>query len=323
MKYIKYDPKNLASFDDEWMPHAYSNDWWSIGGILYDKDENIYSYQLVFLSLFMKTYILRIGLMTMTDHSTNKHYLRQIPSIVEGSLTVDSSQVGFAGIGSIRRYPEGFLVNAKQTGLSFELDVKNGKGPYRSGDDGIMSIRLDETQDSIFSYTFHDMPTIGKINIEGKEVELTGRSFFKRQGGEYNLMNRDNNYESIVLNFYSGDQMYVQVYPRVNNSYATLFRDGQSYLLEDFDFEPISSVTIDGAVYSNKWRFVLDQKEYMIEPITIGFSNTNFYEQASYIKDAADNIVGRAFTSSLIRARNEIDTSTLRENLLKVYEINK
>lgn len=322
MKYIKYDPKNLASFDEEWMPHAYSNDWWTVGGILYDEKENIYSYGLVFMSLFMKTYILRIGIMTFTDHSKGKHYLRQIPSIVEGSLEVSSSSAVFSGIGSILRRPEGFSIKARQTGISFDLNIENGKGPIRSGHDGIMNIGSGEMHDSIFSFTLQDMPTVGIANLDGREVNLTGRSFLKRQGGEYNLMHRVNNYESMILNFYSGDQMYVQIYPRINTTYATLYRNGETFLFEDFMVEPMSHVILDGMEYSDKWKFTLDGEQYSIEPITKGYDNINFYEQASFIKDPSGNVVGRAFAVSQIRARNEIDTNTIRENLLKVYEIN-
>lgn len=46
---IKYLGKDHGDFEQEWLAHKGASEWWYATGLLNDKDENLYSYQIVLI----------------------------------------------------------------------------------------------------------------------------------------------------------------------------------------------------------------------------------------------------------------------------------
>ena len=76
---IPYREKTHGSFDEEWVAHHHSNDWWYITGYLskVNRPESLYSYQFTVINPrhFGKVfYVLHLA---FTDMQTGEHFLER------------------------------------------------------------------------------------------------------------------------------------------------------------------------------------------------------------------------------------------------------
>ena len=66
MKKIPYNPDSLESFDKEWLLHKKCKEWWYATGILFDNEQNMYSYQYTMISLVFGPATVSLGTVSYT-----------------------------------------------------------------------------------------------------------------------------------------------------------------------------------------------------------------------------------------------------------------
>ncbi len=306
MKNIKidYNLDNLQSFDKEWLIHKKCKEWWYATGILFDDEKNMYSYQYTLLHINFGIVTAKIAMMALTDYKNKRHYYLQTPANKSAPVTVNENEASIGNIASAKKSEKGINIILNHKSFSLDLFAHYGKGAFWHCDNGKLQMGIPGKKETTLYYSYTNMPTEGKLILNGKEIHLKGKTWFDKQGGTYNIVNTQTHWEWFSLRFFDEEEAMLFTFPQNNPPYydgTFISKEGVSHRLNNYKLKQTASTTFGGLKWSSGWELHMEEKEkdYVIEPVQGGHMNFAYFEQLCYIKNMQGEIVGYAFAELL------------------------
>ena len=303
MEQIKYDVNNLRDFDTEWLLHKKCSEWWYATAILKDEENNLYSCQYTFLRMrlfpFLKPFIL---MMAITDFQTKEHYYTQKFTLSKKNIVINKEKV-ICNNASVVKNENGMALKCTGDKFSYDLILDYGKGAFWHCDNGKLFMGINDECETTFYYSYTNMPTKGTINLNDKEIKVTGTTWFDKQGGTFNFLNIHTHWEWFSMRFDDNEEIMLFNFPQQNYSDGTYIKkDKTSTRLNNYVMEPIDFTQRNGYKFSCGWKLKIPNikdEEYKIILIIDGQLNLAYFEQLCYIYDSFDKLVGMCFVELL------------------------
>jgi predicted secreted hydrolase len=316
----EYNIEKLGSFDDEWVYHKGCQDWWYATGYFSDADGNRYSYQFTILNLKVGIFNPLAVMIALTDFQTGKHHYRQNVSLGHGALQVTKKMVSFKNIASAEKLADGMHVKTNHSSFQLDLNLDYGKGAFWHCDNVKLQMGLPDKKETTYYYSYTNMPTKGILKLNGKEIPVTGKSWFDKQGGSYTL-GKSTSWEWFSLRFYDDEEMMLFKFPVTGYQDGTFIsKDGKRERLNNYKIKTAKFVEVDGSKFSAGWDlFVPGKKEekYVITPMMDGCMNLAYFEELCTITNFEGKEVGMCFVELLphLYDNNPTDKSNLFKNI--------
>ena len=303
MKQINYNVNKLENFDTEWLLHKKCSEWWYSTSILRDNQNNLYSCQYTFLRMrllpFLKPYIL---MSAITDFQTKKHYYTQEFTLSKKNIEIDKDKV-LCNNANVFKDKNKMIIESIGNKFSYKLNLEYGKGPYWHCNNGKLYMGIENEKQTTFYYSYTNMPTTGTINLNGKEIEVKGSTWFDKQGGTFNFMNIHTHWEWFSLRFYDNEEIMLFNFPQQNYCDGTYIKSNlTSNRLNNYSMEPIKFTEKDGYKFSCGWKLKIPKikdENYKIIPIIDGQMNLAYFEQLCHIYNKDNEEVGMCFVELL------------------------
>lgn len=323
MSKIKYDVNNLKSFDVEWGIHEKCKEWWYATGTLHDDDGNMYSYQFTLLHLNFGIITPKIIMAAFTDLQSGRHYYLQKTQMFSNKITINDKRVAYEGVASVEKKTDHMQVELSHKDFKLSLKAQYGKGAFWHCDNGKLQMALPREKETTLYYSYTNMPTTGKLTLNGKTINVKGKTWFDKQGGTYSLTKRETNWEWFSLRFYDDEEMMLFTFPQSNYQDGTyITADGKRERLNSYEIKTTKVIEKIGMKWSSGWSLHLPGKKeetYTITPIVEGNMNFAYFEELCWIKNSKGTVVGLCFVELLAGVLNEKNSQKI-SNLFKSIE---
>lgn len=302
------------SFEDEFLTHKQCSEWWYCTGYLQDNKEGMFGYQFTLAKIRIFGIKFHILICSVTDFQTGQHYNIQTPVFFGKGVTTmaDKLSLGERAIFTFSQNEHSSKghMSLHMKGDEFCLDVEMNaiKPPVWHCDDGALQMGiLNDPKERTYYYSFTNLATRGKLVILGEEYNnLTGKTWFDRQGGTYSLTDPRCSWEWFSLRFFDNTETMLFAFPQ-NDYYdgTRIEADGTYRRLNDYKLEATEVITFEGKEFSNRWNLTMNGRKYTITPKAKGMFNVFFFELLAEIKDEEENLVGYGFVELLPGVRNK------------------
>ena len=304
MQKRKYDPINHGTFDEEWGIHERNKEWWYATGIMYDADKNMYTYQYTLLHINLGIITAKVLMLALTDYKNGKHHYLQVPIARKHNLTINEREVSVPGIMEAHKTDTGINIKLKHRSFSLDAMAEYGKGAVWHCEDGKLQMGIPGAKETTLYYSYPHMPTRATLVLDGKTIELTGTTWFDKQGGTYSLTNYSTNWEWFSLRFFDDEEIMLFTFPQNEPPYfdGTYIRaDGSYERFNEYEIKQTKTVEHKGLRWSAGWTLHTGIKDgdYTIEPVQEGHMNFAYFEELCSVRNAAGELVGYAFAELL------------------------
>lgn len=139
--------------------------------------------------------------------------------------------------------------------------------------------------------------------LDGKELHVTGKSWFDRQGGPYTIENPLVNWEWFSMRFFDDEEIMLFAFPQDNYFDGTHISKDSSYKrLNDYTITPHGFTKAGGYKFSYGWTLHIPgvkDEDYILTPVADGQFNLFFFELIAEIRNKKDEKVGYAVVELL------------------------
>jgi len=304
MKKIKYDAINHGDFKTEWGIHSNCREWWYATGIMFDEENNMYSYQYTLLHLAFGFLVPKVGMVALTDYKNNRHYYLQQTFFTNRKIIINENEASIKDMALAKKQKDGMKIDLYHKDFSLDLLCDYGKGEIWHCDNGLLQMGIEDKNATTLYYSWTNMPTAGTLTINGKQIKLKGKTWFDKQGGPYNMANMKCHWEWLSLRFFDEEEMMLFTFPhnQVPEYDGTFIaKDGTYHRLNNYTINSLGVTEYKGLKWSCGWKLHVEEKEkdYLIEPLQEGHMNFAYFEELCSIKNSKGKIVGYAFAELL------------------------
>jgi len=310
MKKIAYDPDNLKNFEKEWGIHKGCREWWYATGILFDSEGNMYSYQYTLLHLAFGPFIPKVAMVALTDYKEKRHYYLQTRAGKGVKVFISENEASVSNVASARKEKDGIEIKLSHKDFTLDLMCGYGKGSIWHCEEGKLQMGIADKKATTIYYSWTNMPTTGVLKIGDKEIKLSGKTWFDKQGGTYNMANMKCHWEWFSLRFFDDEEMMLFTFPhneipQFDGTYIK--KDGSYERLTDYTISSLNTTEYKGLLWSSGWKLHVNVKEedYIIEPLQEGHMNFAYFEELCCIKNSKGEEVGYAFAELLPGVLNQ------------------
>jgi len=315
-----YDLTNLKSFDEEWLLHKDCSDWWYATGILHDDQNNMYSFQFTFLRMRISQLVQPFILMlAITDFQTGKHYYNQKTAIFNCGIEINKDKVAWKKNGVIKD-STGMAITGFGSNFSFNLKTEYGKGAFWHCENGKLQMAIPKDRETTYYYSYVNMPTSGKIELDGKVIEVSGKTWFDKQGGTFNFLDIKTHWEWFSMRFNDNEEIMLFSFPQSNYGDGTYIKeDGKVQRVNNYQTKPLNFVDTNGYKFSSGWEITIPgikEENYTVLPVMEGQLNLAYYEQLCKVLNKEKEQVGFCFVELLPGVYNKkIDNKLLTKKV--------
>ena len=235
----------------------------------------------------------------ITDFQTKKHYYTQEFTLLRKNIEIDKNKV-VCNKANVFKNKNNMIIESIGDKFSYKLTLEYGKGPYWHCDKGKLYMGIEDKKQTTFYYSYTNMPTTGIINLNGKEIEVTGSTWFDKQGGIFDFMDIHTHWEWFSLRFYDNEEIMLFNFPQQNYCDGIYIkRNLTSNRLNNYSMKPIRFIEKNGYKFSCGWNLKIPQikdESYKIIPIMDGQMNLAYFEQ---LCDIYNKEVGMCFVELL------------------------
>ena len=302
IKKTDYNINNLESFDKEWLYHRKCQDWWYATGYVDDEDGNRYSYQFTILSLYTSGAHIITCMNALTDFQTKEHHYCQFPTFFSKNLKVSENEVSFRNLAGATKTDKGIHIHTKGKFFELDVDTEYNKGAFWHCDNGRLQMAEEGDLQTTYYYSYTNLPTTGTLKYKGKELKVTGKTWFDKQGGTFSL-GLEHGWEWFSLRFYDDEEMMLFYFP--GNKYhdgTYIDKNANRSRLNQYSITTTKSVDVTipqgTSQFSAGWELYtpgLKEEHYTITPILDGAINFAYFEELCSIKNQAGKEVGLCF----------------------------
>ncbi len=293
-----------GTFNEEWMAHKKSQDWWYCTGFLHDAEGTLYSYQFTILRLYtfkIRPYLL---MMALTDFEAGRHYYYQTISFTAKHFRLTTEEVAYGDLARVVKGESGMKLTMQHKRFSMDLDLDYGKGAVWHCDAGNLKMGLESKRHWTQYYSYPNMPTEGILTLRGKQLRVRGKTWFDKQYGPFPVLDRYAHWEWFSLRFDDEEEIMLFSFPQdsyVDGTY--MMKDASSRRLNNYTIEATEFTKPDGrTTYASAWKVTMPgakEENYTIKPLLEGQMNMGYYELPAGIYNAADERVGLCFVELL------------------------
>lgn len=305
---IPYRGAEHGSFEEEWLSRKGASEWWYATGVLHDESGTLYSYQVVLIKACLGIMTPWFTQLALTNFETGKHYYYEHKQRNDKGVTVNETTASHEGTLSIVKGAQRMTIIGNADVFSFELDCDYGKGAFWHCDNGLLKMGTETTKETTLYYSYPKMPTRGTITLDGKTLNVTGESWFDKQGGPYRLTEGDRHWEWFSLRFFDGEQIMLFSYPQHGYVDGTYIMADHAERLNHYTIQEEQIIEVDGLKYASGWTLNapgVKQECYTIRPIMEGQRNGVYFEQLCDVLNADGEKVALCFVELLPGVRNK------------------
>ncbi len=305
-----------ASMDEEFLAHRKGAEWWYNTGYLNDESGRMFGFQFTLAKIKIFGIKFHMLLTSLTDFETGKHFYEQKTAFFGKGITVAANRVAFGDraelVFSENKVASKGHMELRMIGKNYSLTLQMNavKPPVWHCEEGVLKMGLlDDPRQKTYYYSYTNLASNGKLTLGDREFNLTGKSWFDKQGGTYTITNRWVNWEWFSMRFFDGEEIMLFSFPQ-DNYYDGTFIDksGKYRRLNNYTIEPLDFTKAGGYKFSNGWKLTMKDvkdEEYTITPKIDGQFNLFFFELLAEIKDKNGQLVGYSVTELLPGVYNE------------------
>jgi predicted secreted hydrolase len=302
-----------TTFDDVWLTHKKCSEWWYCTGYFECGSGEFFAYQ--FTLAHVRIYGIRFMILicSVTDLKENKHYNTQTPIFFGKGVTATADTLAVEGKVNVTLAPnthssKGRIRLQMNSGAySLDVEMEAVKPPVWHCDKGVLQMGIPGDKERTFYYSLTNLASKATLAIGGKTFkDLSGKTWFDRQGGTYTLTDPRTCWEWFSLRFFDNTEAMLFAFPQDGYCDGTFIEaDGTYRRLNEYSLEATDVITFEGKKFSNGWSLVMNGNKYTITPKTDGMFNVFFFELLADILDASGKTVGFCFVELLPGVRNK------------------
>lgn len=217
--------------------------------------------------------------------------------------------IGVDGQAEIRFREQNLEINITTKDYSLSLDMNAVKSPVWHCDNGVLRMGLDDPKQTTYYWSYTNLRATGKLVLGNKEFKVSGKAWFDRQGGTYNIINRWTHWEWFSMRFFDNEEVMLFSFPQSHYQDGTFIsKDGKYKRLNDYDIVPLGFTEAGGHKFSLGWKVKMKDvkdEEYTIIPKMDGQLNLTYYELLADVKDKKGDTVGYCVVELLPGVYNE------------------
>jgi predicted secreted hydrolase len=282
--------------EDEFLCHKNGSEWWYCTGYLSEESGRLYSFQFTLAKVLVYGMKMNLLMTAQSDFETGKHYYSQLAIFFGKNLTITAEKIGVNGRAEIKFSERKLELSITAKDYALFLDMNAVKPPVWHCDNGVLKMGIDDPKETTYYWSYTNLATSGKLVLGNKEIKVSGKAWFDRQGGTYNIINRWTHWEWFSLRFFDDEEAMLFSFPHDNYQDGTFIdKSGNSRRLNDYQIKPVGFTEAGGKKFSFGWQVEMKDvkdKEYTIIPKMDGQLNLTYYELLADIKDKDGNIVG-------------------------------
>ena len=180
--------------------------------------------------------------------------------------------------------------------FSFELELKNGKGSFWHCDNGVLKMGSEDCAETTLYYSYTNMPTTGTLTIGDKTMNVTGKSWFDKQGGKFNIVDPSTHWEWFSLRFDDNEEMMLFAYPQSKYYDGTYIpKEGKEQRLNNYKLTPLTIEVIDEIKFATSWELHIPgmkEEQYTLVPVGEKVRTSFMLELLCYIYNSRKEVVG-------------------------------
>ena len=298
------------SMDEEFLCHKKSPEWWYSTGYMHNEDGRLFSYQFTLADI--RIYGLRFNILitVLTDFETGKHHYSQESIFFGKDVIITPDRVGVDGKAEMTFSTEKLALKMTGADYAVVMDLSVVKPRVWHCDRGKLKMGIDENFTYYWSYT--NLALSGEVVLDGKVHKVSGKGWFDKQGGPYNLIERRTQWEWFSLRFFDNEEIMLFSFPQVGYKDGTYIEESGYYSrLNDYQIEPLGWAEAKGLKFSSGWKVVMKGVKgevYTLIPVIEGQFNFFFFELLAEIQDQSGKVVGYSFVELLPGVYNQKNT---------------
>jgi predicted secreted hydrolase len=295
--------------EDEFLCHKNGSEWWYCTGYLSEESGRLFSFQFTLAKVVVYGIKVNLLMTALTDFETGKHYYSQLAIFFGKNLTITTDQIGVNGRADIKFSNRKLELNITTKDYSLLLDMNAVKPAVWHCDNGVLKMGIDDPKQTTYYWSYTNLAASGKLVLGSKEFKVSGKAWFDKQGGTYNIINRWTHWEWFSMRFFDDEEVMLFSFPQDNYRDGTFIdKLGNSKRLNDYQIMPLEFTEAGGKKFSFGWKVEMKDvkdKEYTIIPKMDGQLNLTYYELLADVKDREGNIVGYCVVELLPGVYNE------------------
>ena len=297
------------TMQDEFLCHKNGSEWWYCTGYLQDQAGRMFSFQFTLAKVLVYGLKLHLLMTALSDFETGKHFYSQQAIFFGRNLTITADQIGVDGKAHIKFGERKLALGITSAEYSLQLDMAALKPPVWHCDNGVLCMGLDDPKQTTYYWSYTNLAASGKLVLEGQEFQVSGKSWFDKQGGTYNIINRWTHWEWFSLRFFDDEEVMLFSFPQDAYQDGTFIdREGSYQRLNNFEITPLGFTEADEKKFSFGWKVLLNgikDQEYTIVPKMDGQVNLTYYELLADVVDKSGSTVGYCVVELLPGVYNE------------------
>ncbi|UKN00266.1 carotenoid 1,2-hydratase [Paracrocinitomix mangrovi] len=319
----KGDPHK--SFEEEFLSHKKCSEWWYVTGYLEDQNKQLYTFQFTLANINVKGIKIHMILISITDLQNGEHYYFQ-DHVSRGKHIVttqnETTYGTLAGIKYAANDKSSFgkmNLSIKKDSLALDLQMEAQKSPVWHCDNGKLQMGiLDDPKQYTYYFSLTNILAEGKLTLNGKELTVTGKAWFDKQGGPYTITNPRTNWEWFSFRFFDNEEIMLFYFPKDEHHDCTYIKENGTYeRLQNFNVIPLDTITEPSTdyIFTYGWKVKIPgykDENYTLKPKVDGQFNVFFYELIADVYNSKNEIVGYCYVELLPGARNK----KLKNNLV-------
>lgn len=294
---------------EECLSHENGSEWWYCTGYLNDESGRLFSFQFTLSKVIVYGIKLHILMTALTDFETGKHYYSQQAFFFGRNVTITADQIGANGKAGIKFSDQKLDLGITTQDYSLSLDMNIVKPPVWHCDNGVLRMGIDDPKETTYYWSYTNLAASGKLVLGAKESKVSGKAWFDRQGGTYNIINRWTHWEWFSMRFFDDEEVMLFSFPQSDYQDGTFIdREGNYRRLNDYSITPLGFTEAGGHKFSLGWQVAMKgikDEEYTIVPKMDGQVNLTYYELLADVKDRNGNTVGYCVVELLPGVYNE------------------
>jgi predicted secreted hydrolase len=297
------------SMEEEFLSHKNGSEWWYCTGYLDDESGRQFSFQFTLSKVIVYGIRLHILMTALSDLETGKHYYSQQAFFFGRNVNITPSLIGVDGQ-AVMRFDDGKLgLSITARDYSLTLDLNAAKPPVWHCDNGVLRMGIDDPKQTTYYWSYTNLRATGTLTLGQQESKVSGKAWFDRQGGTYNIIDRWTHWEWFSLRFFDDEEVMLFSFPQSDYQDGTYIdKEGNYRRLNEYNIMPLGFTEAGGHKFSLGWKVEMKgvkDEEYTITPKMDGQVNLTYYELLADVKDNKGNTVGYCVVELLPGVYNE------------------
>lgn len=157
----------------------------------------------------------------------------------------------------------------------------------------------DKPKQTTYYFSYTNLVSTGTLVLEGKKFQVTGKSWFDKQGGgTYKINDRNCNWEWVSMRFFDDEEVMLFAFPHRDYYYGTYIgKTGEYKRLNEYKMTSLAFTEAGNYKFSFGWQVNMKgikDEENTLRPKIQGQFNFYFFELLAEILDKNNTLVGYA-----------------------------